>query len=213
MLESAPISAIALTDSSLHLQPPQPPTETKRLLLAALLSAVLPGAGQFLLGQRRKASILLLILVFLIAGFWSLRFLRFYAGFASLYCSWIALYIYAACSAQQTRSQTSSRPSKLWLVATLPLTFLTLSVSGVAVTRAAGFHSFTVPSPSMEKTVLEGDRIVADMRYYRSRAPGPQDVIVFKREGTYFIKRVIAVGGDTIRSKGGAGVCQWANDH
>ena len=147
---------------------------------------------------------MLLTLAALLIGFWPLRLLRLYAGFVLLYCAWIGLYIYAACSALRApSSQTGIRSSKLWLIAILPVTVLILSLSGAAVTRASGFRSFTVPSPSMETTVLKGDRIVADMRSYRSRAPDRQDVIVFKREGTFFIKRVIAIGGDTIQGRYG----------
>jgi signal peptidase I len=179
--------------------------ETKRHLLAALFSAIVPGAGQFFLGQRRNAIALLLIFAALLVGFWPLRFLRSYIGFAFLCCGWIALYIYAACSALRAQSpQTAVKPSRWWLIAILPITALTLSLLGAMVTRASGFRSFTVPSPSMEKTVLKGDQIVADMRYYRARSPDRRDIIVFKREVTFYIKRVIAVGGDTIQGMGGA---------
>jgi signal peptidase I len=170
-----------------------------------LFSAIVPGAGQLLLGQPRKAITLLLIFAALLIGFWPLRLLRSYVGFAFLYCGWIALYIYAACSALRAQNpQTGFKPSKWWLITILPVTALTLSLLGAIITRASGFRSFTVPSPSMEKTVLRGDQIVADMRYYHSRPPDRQDVIIFKREGTFFIKRVIAVGGDTIQGMGEA---------
>jgi signal peptidase I len=200
--ESVPIPTATAPDR------PLPTTkssgETKRRLLAALFSALVPGAEQFFLGQRQKAAYLLLIFTALLIGFWPFRFLRFYAGFLLLYCSWIALYLYAACSAQQTRDpQRALRPSKFWLIAIVPLTLLTLTLSGILVTRASGFRSFTIPSPSMEKTVLKGDKIVADMRYYRSRPPDRGTVIIFKRDGTFYIKRVIAISGDTIEGRYG----------
>ena len=201
-MESAPIPALDITVDPVTT--PGVSGEIKRHLLAALFSAIVPGAGQLWIGQRRKAIALLLIFAALLMGFWPLRFLRSYLGFAILYCGWIALYIYAACSAVRGRSpQTEVRPSKWWLIAILPLTILTLSLLGAIVTRASGFRSFTVPSPSMEKTVLTGDQIVADMRYYRARPPDRRDIIVFKREGTFY-KRVIAVGGDTIQGMGEA---------
>jgi signal peptidase I len=177
---------------------------TKRHLLAALFSALVPGAGQLFLGQRREAINLLLIFTALLVGFWPLRFLRFYTGFLLLYCGWIALYLYAACSAHRSRdARTGTRPSNWWLVVILPLTVLTLSLLGATVTRAAGFRSFRIPSTSMEKTIVQGDQIVADMRYYRSRSPDREDVVLFERQGTIFIKRVIAIGSDTIRGKDG----------
>ncbi len=60
-----------------------------------------------------------------------------------------------------------------------------------------------MPSTSMERTILQGDHVVADMRYYQSRRPERRDLIVFLKEHTFFIKRVVAVGGDTIQGNDG----------
>jgi signal peptidase I len=201
--ELAPMSALPLTGD-----PPasvQSSAGTKRHLLAALFSAILPGTGQFFLGQRRKGAILLLIFAAVLIGFWPLRLLRFYPGFIILFCGWIVLYFYAACSAQLARNaQVSVRPSRWWLVAVLPVTALTLSLLGRGATRASGFRSFSMPSTSMEKTILQGDTFVADMRYYHSRRPGRREVIVFLRDRTFYVKRAIALGGDSIQGKGNA---------
>jgi signal peptidase I len=178
--------------------------ETKRHLLAALFSALVPGAGQLFLGQRRKGIVLLLIFSALLAGFWPLRLLRFYAGLVVLYCGWIVLYFYAACDAQLSRNrQTSFRTARWWLVVTLPVTALTLHFLGMGATRASGFRTFKVPSPSMERTILNGDQIVADMHYYSSRSPDREEIVIFEREGVFFVKRVIAVAGDTIQGMSG----------
>jgi signal peptidase I len=83
------------------------------------------------------------------------------------------------------------------------LALVTMDVLGIAVTRASGFKSFHVPSTSMENTIRAGDLIVADMWYYRSHSPSRQDVILFARDNTVWVKRVIAVGGDTIEGRNG----------
>jgi len=198
--ESTPITALPLTgDPTAFLQSSR---ETKRHLLAALFSAIVPGAGQLFLGQRRKGTILLLILAAVLIGFWPLRLLRFYSGLILLSCVWTALYLYAACSAHLARNvQAGARPSKWWLVGVLPLTVLTLGLLGRTVTRAAGFRSFSIPSTSMEKTILQGDTIVADMRYYDSRRPYRREAIIFLRDGTFYVKRVVGIGGDSIQGK------------
>lgn len=199
MLESAPIPTPALTDGPL---PPVRSGETKRHLLAALFSALVPGAGQFFLGQRRKGTVLLLMLAALLTCFWPLRLLRFYPGLVLLFCGWIVLYFYAACTAQLARNgSTGTRPSKWWLVIVLPLTLLTLSLLGRAVTRASGFRTFSMPSTSMEKTILQGDELVADMRYYHSHRPERREAVIFLRDGTFYIKRIIAIEGDSIQGK------------
>jgi signal peptidase I len=199
--ESVSIPTPALTEDP----GPAPSRETKRHLLAAMFSAIAPGAGQLFLGQRRKGTILLLLLVATLAGFWPLRLLRFYVGFVLLFCGWTVLYLYAACSAQLARNLAkSARPSKWWLLAILPVTILSLSLLARTLTRASGFQSFIVPSTSMERTILQGDQLLADMRYYHSRHPDRREVIIFLRDHDFSVKRVIAIGGDSIQGEDSA---------
>jgi len=196
--ESVSIPTSTLTDD------PGPPRsrETKRHVLAALFSAIAPGSGQLFLGQRRKGTALLLVLIAVLIGFWPLRLLRFYPGFVLLFCGWIVLYLYAACSAQLAWSlPKSARPSKWWLFAILPVTILTLSLLARTLVHASGFRSFIVPSISMERTILQGDQLMADMRYYHSRRPNRKDVVIFLRDRDFSVKRIIAVGGDSIQGK------------
>ena len=65
----------------------------------------------------------------------------------------------------------------------------------------AGFRSFTVPSTAMDPTIRQGDHIVADMHSYRSRSPRRFETIVFKRADIFYIKRVVAVGGDAVEGR------------
>jgi signal peptidase I len=78
--------------------------------------------------------------------------------------------------------------------------------------RTSFANHYTVPSGSMEHTLMPGDRVVVDMSAYGLRVPftditvvpraEPQrgDVVVFKSpaDGTRLIKRVAAVGGDRV---------------
>ena len=82
----------------------------------------------------------------------------------------------------------------------------------LAVTRTSLANHYQVPSGSMQPTLEPGDRVVVDMRAYGLRIPytdvevfdngdpRPGDVVVFKSpaDGTRLIKRVVAVGGDTV---------------
>jgi len=60
-----------------------------------------------------------------------------------------------------------------------------------------------MPSISMEKTILQGDFIILDSRFYRNRQPKPGDIIVFRMPDALSIKRVIATGGSSIAGKNG----------
>lgn len=63
-------------------------------------------------------------------------------------------------------------------------------------------QAFKIPTGSMRPTLIEGDRILVNKFIYRFKAPARGDIIVFKYpEDTKkdFIKRLIAVGGETAR--------------
>ncbi len=60
------------------------------------------------------------------------------------------------------------------------------------------FRIFVVKGPSMESTLIEGDRIIVSNLFY---TPERGDVIVFSgkyNNGEVLVKRIIAVAGDTI---------------
>jgi signal peptidase I len=65
-----------------------------------------------------------------------------------------------------------------------------------------GLHAYVIRSESMTPGLLNGDRIVADMRAYRKAPPHRGDIVVFLQPGAPNImlsKRVMAIGGDTIQ--------------
>lgn len=62
-------------------------------------------------------------------------------------------------------------------------------------------RAFTVDGPSMQPTLLSGERLLIDKITYRFRPPTRGDIVVFKYPAdpnTFFIKRVIGVPGDRI---------------
>ena len=84
--------------------------------------------------------------------------------------------------------------------------------------RQCGVQAFTIPSGSMMETLLVGDYILVNKFLYGAelpfsdahlpglRKPERGDIVVFKYpndESRDFIKRIIAVGGDTVRVQDG----------
>ena len=166
----------------------------------ALLSAVVPGAGQITLGARRKGFRLLAAFGLLVLAIWPLRVMETYLGYVLSACTFFVLLLYSCCSALLSISErTVARPSRWWLLLFVPLAIALLALNYDLLARAAGFRSFTIPSTSMAQTLVPGDRFIVDTHYYLHRSPSRGEIITFCRGKTYFIKRVIAVGGDTIQ--------------
>ncbi len=65
----------------------------------------------------------------------------------------------------------------------------------------------TVSGNSMESTVSDGDRVLVNRLVYSLSEPKAGDVIVFLPNGNeksnYYVKRVVAVPGDTVQIKDG----------
>jgi signal peptidase I len=84
----------------------------------------------------------------------------------------------------------------------------------IALTAQAFFvQAFWIPSPSMAPTLEVGDRVLVNKLSYRTHEVNRGDLVVFERppqaahggqdEIKDLIKRVVAVGGDTIEGHGG----------
>ena len=65
-------------------------------------------------------------------------------------------------------------------------------------------QAFSIPSESMEETLMIGDRVLVSKLDYRLSEPGPSQVVVFDNldpqpgDPAQIIKRVVAVAGDTV---------------
>jgi signal peptidase I len=55
----------------------------------------------------------------------------------------------------------------------------------------------------MEPTLWNGDRVLVDLRDYKPSMPVSGQVIVFRKEGLFFVKRIVAKSGSTIEGRQG----------
>jgi signal peptidase I len=80
-----------------------------------------------------------------------------------------------------------------------------LAVVAVLALRLLVLEPFGIPSDSMTPTLRSGDHVLVDHLAYRGSAPHRGDLAVFRapRGGDILLKRVVAVGGDTLALEDG----------
>jgi len=72
------------------------------------------------------------------------------------------------------------------------------------VIRAIVVETFVVEGPSMEMTVYDAERVLVWKIAYRFSKPKRGDIVIFKyplNPNKDYIKRVVAVGGDTVEMR------------
>jgi signal peptidase I len=170
-------------------------------VVAAAVSSVLPGIGQVLLGKTRAGIKFFCAYGLLALLYWPLRLPGSYVGMYVLTLLTVGLFVVAGWHALRTPSRGSIPGSRWWLLLLVPLALKASFWSDTRLLPLAGFRAFNVPSGAMEPTIIVGDRVIADLTYYRESKPKPNDVVVIQRGGAFLIKRVVASSGDTVEGK------------
>jgi signal peptidase I len=83
-----------------------------------------------------------------------------------------------------------------------------LAIAAVIATPAAAALAalFSVESSSMQPTLRQGDRFLADRGFYQTHTPGRGEVAIYahpRRADTVYIKRIVAIAGDRIQLRDG----------
>jgi signal peptidase I len=101
-------------------------------------------------------------------------------------------------------------PWRRWL--TEVLIVVVVAVVLTTVLRVYVLQTYSIPSGSMEPTLMIGDRIVVDKLSYHLHSVGRSDIVVFSRPANEhcagppvanLVKRVIGLPGETISLSGG----------
>ncbi|HXQ25806.1 MAG TPA: signal peptidase I [Candidatus Acidoferrales bacterium] len=184
----------------------------KRGSIALLLSILQPGAGQI---YNRNCWTAILYLSFVPCSLFVARELRLLHTFGGLVTFAIVnLPLSFLVVAEAARSGLKSDPSMIWparkrlpLVLAIILAALNFAglQSGFYVNKVLGIHGYLIVAESMAPTLVPGDRIAVDDLAYRPRSPDREEVIVVTNNEPNsgpLVKRVIAVGGDTLTIDG-----------
>jgi signal peptidase I len=171
--------------------------------LACFLSALVPGLGQWNLKKRAEAFIFL--------GAWVLWWILFvfvrlpatHIGYLALAFSGMLLFLLSVWRALRLSIPDRAPGSILWMLLLIPLSLLFFSQWASLAIQVAGFRIFSEPSSAMAPTVQQNDRFMADMRGYQYVQIKRGSVVLLQRpDHVILMKRVIAVGGDTVLIRG-----------
>lgn len=195
-----------------HLTPslPAPPvSRPPKAYLAALLSLLVPGSGQFYCGYPARALMLWLALMVVSFGyvFGVLAFLPERAVFDYL-AWWLTPVLHGAVAFDAFRLARAHRWSgprpKVWMVTLFCLALLVGPGWLASLKEVQRFwplgRIYSIPAGSMLPTLCVGDYIVA----MPTLAPKRNDIVVFTPPETYggdkkdLVKRIVGVGGDTL---------------
>jgi len=186
----------------------------RRPWIAAILSFIMPGLGQAYSGLLPRGLIWMLLCgISSVAGLLILSHPTAYSW--TLGCAvelaqvaiWIAGVVDSYRCALRCKADYELKDYNRWHVYVLLLLMGTGSLLSYALdVRVYLIQPFMVPSASMYPTISPRDHIVAVKNAYRNADPQRGDMVLFtnpdnRRE--YWIKRVIAIAGDTVAVKDG----------
>ena len=185
----------------------------RRPWLAVTLSLMMPGLGHVYGGRLVRGlvflSLCLIPVVFLQAGM-VLQYsnISMSAVIAAIIVANLMALVAIVDSyrvTRRTRPDYELKDYNRWYVYVLLILMNTGStIEGAFSLRANYLEAFRVPAASCYPTIIPGDRLLANKIAYKNTDPERGDLIVFlnpeDRRVTY-IKRVVAVEGDTVEQK------------
>lgn len=174
---------------------------------------VAPGLGQLYNGQILKGiifflAILLIPTILLLVGLPS-QFLGLAAIFIIAFCLWVFIIAEAFAAAKRKKEVVLKAYNKWYLYILIILLvngtyFIPRDSTANFASKVLGFQVYKIPAGSMEPTLLIGDYLITDSKYFRKHELQRRDLVICQNpKDLYkdFIKRVIALEGEKIEIK------------
>jgi signal peptidase I len=173
----------------------------RRPWLALMLSLLATGTGQVYNGQWRKGAFFFLVET--IIGLGLMLAMGTFCGLVAAGSVLILVSFVVAADAYRTARTGRYVPTRLnrWWVYVLIVALnvgVGLSMEGVFKDRC--FQNYKIPSESMVPTLRVGDHLMAE-QFGPDAVINRGDVVIFieAQSGRHFVKRVIALPGETVR--------------
>jgi signal peptidase I len=176
-------------------------------VIASLLSVITPGLGQAYNRQIKKCIFFYTASLLLPALLSPLGLQYDFNGiiilFALLTLFYLLIIVDAFISAARLKTieiKPYSRINVYFLIIFFVIFYLYASV--FVMENIVGIKTYRIPSHSMSPTIIKGDHIIADLKYYKTNKPARGDIVIFRfpeDKSKFFMKRIVAIGGDTIQ--------------
>jgi signal peptidase I len=182
---------------------------SKRALVASVLSFIVPGVGQAFNGDLNVAVIWGVTMPVVIFISSPARLTAAFLGFIICFALQLLISAFSARNAfrwaiRHARTNGSHRKSWLKSLGAAALAGIVIGAADYAAISSATIRFYKVTGNSMAPTIGVGDRIAADLRYYRHHALQRGDVVVLRlSNGLSPVKRIAALGGDVVEGKDG----------
>jgi len=174
-------------------------TSPKRPLQAFVMSCLVAGWGLVYVGQVKWAVRIaaLLYIGVVLMGVCGLTTtpIGLYAVVVFAVLVKLGSATVAAMLARRNDTSVSSPGIRFHVLYVATLIVITIALLGPLRTATLGFKTYFIPSGSMVPTLSIGDYIVTNLRI---GSPQVGDIVVYRYNGTEAVKRVAAVGGDTL---------------
>ncbi|EKD51739.1 MAG: hypothetical protein ACD_62C00188G0003 [uncultured bacterium] len=182
----------------------------RKPIVAALLSLVIPGLGQVYNGELLKGTVLFFSCLFTLPLMILLRLQHRFNGLLVIGVVLMACVILTCGEAFYTATRKKEmmlKPYNRWyyyLLIGVLVVACNIASSNIYSVKTWGLKSYKMTSESMLPTLMNGDRIIVDLKYYWDKRPQKGDIIVFqypKDPSVDFVKRIVATENDVVESK------------
>ena len=183
--------------------------------VAVTLSVIMAGLGHIYCGRFVKGLVLTFLTCILVPVLFgalsvshsSVRMAVIIISFSVSMVIWLYAIIDSGYTAKRTADSYTLKDYNRWYVYVLLVLMGTGGSTQIAFNvRATLLEAFRVPSASNYPTIGPNDRLLANKLAYKNSDPKRGDLIVFlnpKDRGQNYIKRVVAVAGDTVEIEEG----------
>lgn len=184
----------------------------RRPFLAAFLNALCLGLGFLYVGRVGLAVVFPVLMLFLIAmAAWTQVLLTpvgFFLLVLALLALWLGSVVLAFLLARRAgvvplgRAQTGYAYLGFFVASVILLSLFTAYRA-----KLFGYETFSIPSSSMNETLMQGDFIMANTWAFSSRTPARGEVVVFRHPvdpSILYVKRVIGLPGEVLDIGAGA---------